>query len=106
MRYKVIRNCYWNRRLWEKGEEVELEENVPEHFRPLYSPSERLAVLQAGVCDAVEATAAATPEPDNSPGTALEDMNVCQLQKLARESGLEMPKTAKKEELISALRGE
>lgn len=30
MRYKVIRTCYWQRRLWEKGDVVELGENVPE----------------------------------------------------------------------------
>lgn len=44
MRYKVIRTCYWQRRLWEKGEVVELNENVPEHFKPLYNPAERLAL--------------------------------------------------------------
>ena len=44
MRYKVIRTCYWQRRLWEKGEVVELGENVPEHFKPLYNPAERLAL--------------------------------------------------------------
>ena len=38
--------------------------------------------------------------------SSLEEMNVGQLQKLARASGLEPPKNAKKQELISALRGE
>ena len=38
--------------------------------------------------------------------SSLEDMNVGQLQKLARANGLEPPKNAKKQELISALRGE
>ena len=33
-------------------------------------------------------------------------MNVGQLQKWARANGLEPPKNAKKQELISALRGE
>ena len=44
MRYKVIRTCYWQRRLWEKGEKVELEGNVPEHFKPLYDPAGRLSL--------------------------------------------------------------
>lgn len=43
--------------------------------------------------------------PDIMP-SSLEDMNVGQLQKLARANGLEPPKNAKKQELISALRGE
>ena len=90
MKYKVIRTCYWNRRLWEEGDVVELEGEVPEHFRPLYSPKEKLE-MQMGEL----------PQQPN-----LEDLNVGQLQKLARENGLEVPKTAKKEELISALRGE
>lgn len=90
MKYKVIRPCYWNRRLWEKGEVVELEGEVPEHFRLLYSHKEKLE-MQMGEL----------PQQPN-----LENLNVGQLQKLARENGLEVPKTAKKEELISALRGE
>lgn len=129
MRYKVIRTCYWQRRLWEKGEVVELGENVPEHFKPLYNPAERLALNKNAdelsdeeltnetPSDEVlsdeetmneepsEETSGSMKNPDIMP-SSLEDMNVGQLQKLARANGLEPPKNAKKQELISALRGE
>lgn len=139
MRYKVIRTCYWQRRLWEKGEVVELGENVPEHFKPLYDPAERLALNKNADVPSDEEPTNETPssevlsdedpsdetpsnevlsdeEPsDETSGSmenqdimpsSLEDMNVGQLQKLARANGLEPPKNAKKQELISALRGE
>ena len=124
MRYKVIRTCYWQRRLWEKGEVVELGENVPEHFKPLYNPAERLALNKNADVPSDEEPSDETPSnevpsdeepsdemsgsmenPDILP-SSLEDMNVGQLQKLARANGLEPPKNAKKQELISALRGE
>ncbi len=124
MRYKVIRTCYWQRRLWEKGEKVELEGNVPEHFKPLYDPAERLALNKNADELSDEEPTNETPSnevlsdeepsdetsgsmenPDIMP-SSLEDMNVGQLQKLARANGLEPPKKAKKQELISALRGE
>ncbi|WP_306511997.1 Rho termination factor N-terminal domain-containing protein [Phascolarctobacterium succinatutens] len=129
MRYKVIRTCYWQRRLWEKGEVVELGENVPEHFKPLYNPAERLALNKNADELSDEEPSDETPSnevlsdeepmneepsdetsgsmenPDIMP-SSLEDMNVGQLQKLARANGLEPPKNAKKQELISALRGE
>lgn len=124
MRYKVIRTCYWQRRLWEKGEVVELGENVPEHFKPLYDPAERLALNKNADELSDEEPTNETPSnevlsdeepsdetsgsmenPDIMP-SSLEDMNVGQLQKLARANGLEPPKNAKKQELISALRGE
>jgi hypothetical protein len=124
MRYKVIRTCYWQRRLWEKGEVVELGENVPEHFKPLYNPAERLALNKNADEPSDEEPLGETPSnevpsdeepseetsgsmenPDIMP-SSLEDMNVGQLQKLARANGLEPPKNAKKQELISALRGE
>lgn len=129
MRYKVIRTCYWQRRLWEKGDVVELGENVPEHFKPLYNPAERLALNKNADELSDEEPANETPSnevlsdeepaneepsdetsgsmenPDIMP-SSLEDMNVGQLQKLARANGLEPPKNAKKQELISALRGE
>lgn len=124
MRYKVIRTCYWQRRLWEKGEKVELEGNVPEHFKPLYDPAERLALNKNADELSDEGPTNETPSnevlsdeepsdetsgsmenPDIMP-SSLEDMNVGQLQKLARANGLEPPKKAKKQELISALRGE
>ncbi|WP_304096840.1 Rho termination factor N-terminal domain-containing protein [Phascolarctobacterium succinatutens] len=129
MRYKVIRTCYWQCRLWEKGEVVELGENVPEHFKPLYNPAERLALNKNADELSYEEPANETPSnevlsdeepaneehsdetsgsmenPDITP-SSLEDMNVGQLQKLARANGLEPPKNAKKQELISALRGE
>lgn len=112
MRYKVIRTCYWQRRLWEKGEVVELGENVPEHFKPLYNPAERLALNKNA--DELSDEELTNEEPsDETSGenpdimpSSLEDMNVGQLQKLARANGLEPPKNAKKQELISALRGE
>ena len=129
MRYKVIRTCYWQRRLWEKGEVVELGENVPEHFKPLYNPAERLALNKNADVLSDEEPTNETPsnevlldeEPSNEEPSdetsgsmenpdimpsSLEDMNVGQLQKLARANGLEPPKNAKKQELISALRGE
>nr|DAW33100.1 MAG TPA: HeH/LEM domain [Caudoviricetes sp.] len=129
MRYKVIRTCYWQRRLWEKGEVVELGENVPEHFKPLYNPAERLALNKNADVPSDEEPTNETPSneesssevlsdeepsdemsgsmenPDIMP-SSLEDMNVGQLQKLARANDLELPKNAKKQELISALRGE
>ena len=129
MRYKVIRTCYWQRRLWEKGEVVELGENVPEHFKPLYNPAERLALNKNAdelsdeeltnetPSDEVlsdeetmneepsEETSGSMENPDIMP-SSVEDRNVGQLQKLARANGLEPPKNAKKQELISALRGE
>lgn len=122
MRYKVIRTCYWQRRLWEKGEVVELGENVPEHFKPLYNPAERLALNKNAddssdkepmnevpsddkPSDKEPSNEASGETPDIMP-SSLEDMNVGQLQKLARANGLEPPKNAKKQELISALRGE
>lgn len=124
MRYKVIRTCYWQCRLWEKGEVVELGENVPEHFKPLYNPAERLALNKNADVPSDEEPTNETPSnevlsdeepsdetsgsmenPDIMP-SSLEDMNVGQLQKLARANGLEPPKNAKKQELISALRGE
>lgn len=124
MRYKVIHTCYWQRRLWEKGEKVELEGNVPEHFKPLYDPAERLALNKNADELSDEEPTNETPSnevlsdeepsdetsgsmenPDIMP-SSLEDMNVGQLQKLARANGLEPPKKAKKQELISALRGE
>ena len=122
MRYKVIRTCYWQRRLWEKGEVVELGENVPEHFKPLYNPAERLALNKNADDPSDEEPSNEVPsddkpsdeEPSNEASgenqdimpSSLEDMNVGQLQKLARANGLEPPKNAKKQELISALRGE
>ena len=114
MRYKVIRTCYWQRRLWEKGEVVELGENVPEHFKPLYNPAERLALNKNADELSDEETMNEEPSEETSGSmenqdimpSSLEDMNVGQLQKLARANGLEPPKNAKKQELISALRGE
>lgn len=124
MRYKVIRTCYWQRRLWEKGEVVELGENVPEHFKPLYDSAERLALNKnadelsdeeptnempsnevLSDEEPSDETSGSMENPDIMP-SSLEDMNVGQLQKLARANGLEPPKNAKKQELISALRGE
>lgn len=122
MRYKVIRTCYWQRRLWEKGEVVELGENVPEHFKPLYNPAERLALNKNADKLSDEEPSNEVPSDDKPSDeeasnevsgenadimpSSLEDMNVGQLQKLARANGLEPPKNAKKQELISALRGE
>lgn len=124
MRYKVIRTCYWQCRLWEKGEVVELDGNVPEHFKPLYNPAERLALNKnadelsdeeptnetpsnevLSDEEPSDETSSSMENPDIMP-SSLEDMNVGQLQKLARANGLEPPKNAKKQELISALRGE
>lgn len=124
MRYKVIRTCYWQRRLWEKGEVVELGENVPEHFKPLYDPAERLALNKNTEKPSDKEPSNEVPSDDKPSDeepsdemfgsmenmdimpSSLEDMNVGQLQKLARANGLEPPKNAKKQELISALRGE
>ena len=35
MKYQVIRTCYYNNRLYQKGDVVTLEGSVPEHFSPL-----------------------------------------------------------------------
>lgn len=40
MEYQVVRTCYHNNRLYEKGEVVTLEGSVPEHFSPLPKPEE------------------------------------------------------------------
>lgn len=110
MRYKVIRTCYWNRRLWEEGEEVELTGDVPEHFKPLYSINERLTIGREELAEEQQMQAepeqAHAAEADASSTVNLDDMNVGQLQKLARENGLTMPKSATKQDLLSALRGE
>lgn len=98
MRYKVIRTCYWQCRLWEKGEVVELGENVPEHFKPLYDPAERLALNKnADVSSNEELSEEPSDEAEelDTVPSSLEDMNVGQLQKLARSNGLELPKNAK-----------
>ena len=98
MRYKVIRTCYWQCRLWEKGEVVELGENAPEHFKPLYNPAERLALNknadELSDEEPSDETSGSMENPDIMP-SSLEDMNVGQLQKLARANGLEPPKNAK-----------
>ena len=109
MRYKVITTCYWQNRYYSKGEIVELmDENVPEHFSPLMSVAEKLsearkkpepAEVPAEDKPVKEADADAASQP-------LEALNIFALQKLARENGLDLPKTAKKEEIIAALRGE
>ena len=94
------------------------------HFKPLYDPAERLALNKNADELSDEEPTNETPSnevlsdeepsdetsgsmenPDIMP-SSLEDMNVGQLQKLARANGLEPPKKAKKQELISALRGE
>lgn len=109
MRYKVITTCYWQNRYYSKGEEVELmDENVPEHFSPLMTVAEKLSEARK------EPEPAEVPTEDKpvkevdaeSASQPLEALNIFALQKLARENGLDLPKTAKKEEIIAALRGE
>lgn len=77
MEYQVIRTCYYNNRLYEKGEVVALEGSVPEHFSPLLKK-----------------------ESEN-----LEAMTIMELKKVAAEKGLEI-RSNKKAELIKAIRGE
>lgn len=123
MRYTVIRDCYWNRSLYLAGEVVELgpEYEPPEHFAPQLSVADTIAQRdaerrqdEADVKAIVENKEPVTENAENGPENAesvsenntLENMNVPQLQKLAREYGIEVPKTAKKTELIAAIRGE
>lgn len=79
MKYQVIRTCYHNNRLYEKGEFVTLEGSVPEHFSPL--PTEQNQSLK------------------------LEEMSVAELKKIAGNQGLTL-KTNKKADIIAAIRGE
>ena len=74
MRYKVIRTCYWQRRLWEKGEKVELEGNVPEHFKPLYDLDGRLS-LNKNTEEPSDEVSGDMENLDIMP-SSLEDMNV------------------------------
>lgn len=129
-RYLVLRTCYSMGRLWEKGTEVDLEGvRVPDHFKQIKTLEEQIADRVAkelslqesagageavstkqedGATEKIDQAAAADDADkgklDNDAG--LEGMNVFTLQKLAREAGLDLPATAKKEELIAALRGE
>lgn len=116
MRYTVIRDCYWNRSLYLAGEVVELgpEHEPPEHFAPQLSVADTIAQRdaerrqdEADVKAIVENKEPVTENAENgTENNTLENMNVPQLQKLAREYGIEVPKTAKKTELIAAIRGE
>lgn len=113
MRYKVITTCYWQNRYYSKGEIVELmDENVPEHFSPLMIVAEKLSEARKEP-EPAEVPAEDKPVDDGkeeanseTASQPLEALNIFALQKLARENGLDLPKTAKKEEIIAALRGE
>ena len=89
MQYRVKRTCYFNNRLYEKGEMVTLEGSVPEHFSPLPG---QVPVVEPVVVEPVEVK-------------QLEDMTVAELKKLAADNGIEI-KSNKKTELIAAIRGE
>lgn len=117
--YLVLRDCYCFNRLWQKGEEADLDAvQVPEHFKPMKTIEESIADRVAGQL-AVEMAAqdgsgsaadtgagmlCGNTEPDVI--VNMEQMNIFTLQKMAREAGLDLPQTAKKQEIIAALRGE
>ncbi|WP_334124527.1 Rho termination factor N-terminal domain-containing protein [Phascolarctobacterium faecium] len=122
--YVVLRDCYAMGRLWLKGEEVELAGvRVPCHFKEIKGVGKRLADRSTGAMVTVP-TGNASVTPDSTENAAvgsekqepagaeqpdagnLEKMDVFTLHKLAREAGLELPQTAKKEEIIAALRGD
>lgn len=123
--YVVLRDCYAMGRLWLKGEEVELAGvRVPCHFKEIKGIGKRIADRDAGASGTVPGmdnvlvppgstdNAAVGSEKQEPAGAeqpdagSLEKMDVFTLHKLANEAGLELPKTAKKEEIIAALRGE
>lgn len=129
--YVVLRDCYAMGRLWLKGEEVELAGvRVPCHFKEIKGIGKRIADRDTGALVTVPgmngntATGNASVQPGSTENAAvgsekqepagaeqpdvgsLEKMDVFTLHKLANEAGLELPKTAKKEEIIAALRGE
>lgn len=113
MRYKVITTCYWQNRYYSKGEVVELADaDVPEHFSPLMTVAEKLSEARREP-EPAEVPAEDVPIEAGSKKSTVEEIaqpleaqNIFALQKLAREHGLDLPKTAKKEEIIAALRGE
>lgn len=122
--YVVLRDCYAMGRLWLKGEEVELVDvRVPCHFKEIKEIGKLIADRVTGTLVTVP-TGNASVKLDSTENAAvgsekqepadaeqpdagnLEKMDVFTLHKLAREAGLELPQTAKKEEIIAALRGD
>lgn len=112
--YVVLRDCYAMGRLWLKGEEVELAGvRVPCHFKEIKGVGKRLADRVTDAMVTVPKGNASVGSEKQEPAGAeqpdagnLEKMDVFTLHKLAREAGLELPQTAKKEEIIAALRGD
>ena len=111
-------------RLWLKGEEVELVDvRVPCHFKEIKEIGKLIADRVTGTLvtvptgnasvklDSTENAAVGsekqeTADAEQPDAGNLEKMDVFTLHKLAREAGLELPQTAKKEEIIAALRGD
>lgn len=133
MLYKVKTTCYWHNRYYEKGEEVELEEqDVPEHFTRVLSIAEKLeelkkqqspaAVDTKAETDCVDASGVASyseghkePEkPDAAENSnaeqaeakPLDKMTNFELRALAKKNGIEFSKNVTNTELIAAIRGE
>lgn len=115
--YVVLRDCYAMGRLWMKGEEVELADvRVPCHFKEIKEVGKLIADRVTGTLVTVstgnasvtlDSTEKQEPAGAEQPDAGnLEKMDVFTLHKLAREAGLELPQTAKKEEIIAALRGD
>ncbi len=119
MRYKVNTTCYWHNRYYEKGEEVEVEApDVPEHFTPILSISEKLEELskryspdtahdgaKSYASDAKEA-AQGNEDAEEVETKPLDKMTNFELRALAKKNGIEFSKNATNTELIAAIRGE
>lgn len=92
MKYVCIRDCYFNGRLYHKGDEETIDKgaHVPEHFAPAKKPVEeqlKEAVMQGK-------------------SERLEDLNIFTLKAMARAAGIEVPANATKQETIAAMRSE
>ena len=101
MKYRVIRDCIFQHRLWLEGEIADFPAGVkvPEHFQ---TPPTELAM---------------EPLPENLPEEILqeetprevkqlEEMTIAELKDLAQATGIDIPTNTKKAEIIAMLREE
>lgn len=135
MRYRVTKDCVALNRLWLAGETAVVPDNVkvPVHFAKIQTVAEKVAEAKAAAGAGSEnpaaaaaangqqesaaadnaaaapaetaADAAAADDDEEELPENLESMNILKLRALAKNRGLDIPKTAKKEEVIAALRG-
>lgn len=110
MIYEVVRTCYYKNRLYEKGERVNLEGSVPEHFSLLPGQKEKTGPENTGLAAADEPAynngATLNEQASQNPkDDYLESMSLAALKELAANRGLTL-KTNKKADIIAALRGE